>query len=117
MLFELTKAVEIVNETAGADAQVIWGHSIDEEMGDAMRITVIATGFAENAGPTKVSKLTPEHVGGHSLTDVRFPPKGSGSEKRGFEEVNILNVGDEDMFMGTTRTAYDSPAYIRKKQK
>jgi len=45
-LHEINEAVSVVVDAAGRDANVIFGAVIDERMGDAISITVIATGFA-----------------------------------------------------------------------
>ncbi len=42
---EATAATKIIQTEAGEDVEVIFGTVIDEEMGDELRITVIATGF------------------------------------------------------------------------
>ncbi|MDD3400223.1 MAG: cell division protein FtsZ [Eubacteriales bacterium] len=47
-LLEVNEAAEIIQETADPDANIIFGADIDESMGDALRITVIATGFDRN---------------------------------------------------------------------
>ena len=44
-LFEVNEAAEIVAQAADPDANVIFGAVIDESLGDAIRVTVIATGF------------------------------------------------------------------------
>lgn len=44
-LFEINQAAAIIRETAHPDVNLIFGAVIDETMGDAIRITVIATGF------------------------------------------------------------------------
>ena len=44
-LHEINEAVSVVVDAAGHDANVIFGAVIDESMGDAISITVIATGF------------------------------------------------------------------------
>ncbi|MDL2217849.1 cell division protein FtsZ [Christensenellaceae bacterium OttesenSCG-928-M15] len=44
-LLEVNEAAELIQETADPDANIIWGAGIDDEMGDSLRITVIATGF------------------------------------------------------------------------
>ncbi|MCA9899250.1 MAG: cell division protein FtsZ [Ardenticatenaceae bacterium] len=44
-LYDVNVAAAIIRETAHPDANMIFGAVIDENMGDAMRITVIATGF------------------------------------------------------------------------
>jgi len=44
-LYDVNQAAAIIRETAHPDANMIFGAVIDPSMGDAMRITVIATGF------------------------------------------------------------------------
>src|SRR2546426_1753658 len=44
-LVEVNEAATIVRQEADEDANIIFGHVIDETMADAMKITVIATGF------------------------------------------------------------------------
>ncbi len=42
---EVSEASSFIREAAHEDANILWGTVIDEEMGDEMRITVIATGI------------------------------------------------------------------------
>jgi cell division protein FtsZ len=42
---ELTEITEYIQDKAGDDAEVIFGHGIDEEHGLSISVTVIATGF------------------------------------------------------------------------
>ena len=44
-LFEMNAAAEIIHGVAHQDANIIFGTVIDDEMGDEVRITVIAAGF------------------------------------------------------------------------
>jgi len=44
-LFEMNAAAEIIHGVAHADANIIFGTVIDDEMGDEVRVTVIAAGF------------------------------------------------------------------------
>jgi cell division protein FtsZ len=44
-LFEMNAAAEIIHAVAHQDANIIFGTVIDDEMGDEVRITVIAAGF------------------------------------------------------------------------
>lgn len=46
---EISDASTIINEAADPDANIIFGATIDEEMGDKIKISVIATGF-DNMG-------------------------------------------------------------------
>src|ERR687885_1965173 len=44
-LFEVNEAAEIVNAASDPNSNIIFGAVIDEQMGDEVRVTVIATGF------------------------------------------------------------------------
>jgi cell division protein FtsZ len=44
-LFETSEAAEVIRSAADDDAEIIYGTSIDESLGDAVMITLIATGF------------------------------------------------------------------------
>ena len=44
-LDEMTQASDRIYEEVGDDADIIWGQTFDEELGDELRITVIATGI------------------------------------------------------------------------
>ena len=48
-LLEANDAAKYVYEVADADAQIIFGVGIDESLEDAMKVTVIATGFDERS--------------------------------------------------------------------
>lgn len=44
-LHEISEASTLIQEAAHEDANIIFGAVVDEELGDALRVTVIATGF------------------------------------------------------------------------
>ena len=46
---ELTEITECIQDKAGQNAEVIFGHGIDATLGQSIRVTVIATGFAREA--------------------------------------------------------------------
>ncbi len=46
-MLEINEAAKIITSSADPDAKVIFGAVIDENVGDEVRITVIATGFSE----------------------------------------------------------------------
>lgn len=48
-LMEINSAVTIINEKVSEDANIIFGTVIDENMGDEVQVTVIATGVEEKA--------------------------------------------------------------------
>ena len=42
---ELTEITEYIQAQAGEEAEMIFGHGVDPDLGDRIRVTVIATGF------------------------------------------------------------------------
>jgi cell division protein FtsZ len=59
-IHEINEAASLITEHVHPDANVIFGMSIDDSLGDEVRVTVIAAGFDEEpAGyPACVSRLT-----------------------------------------------------------
>ncbi|MDX1628319.1 MAG: cell division protein FtsZ [Fulvivirga sp.] len=45
---ELTEITEYIQDQAGEDAEVIFGHGVDPNLDDSIRVTVIATGFDDS---------------------------------------------------------------------
>ena len=112
---EATKATAIIQEEAGDDVEVIFGTVIDEQMGDDLRITVIATGFEKartTAPPVKREvklEVTPRY------TQTAIPYKGEEGlreldtpayERRGSQ----LTVGSGD---GGAETPTENPTRVR----
>ena len=48
-LYEVNEASTLITDVAHEDAEIIFGAVIDDNMGDAVRVTVIATGFSQKA--------------------------------------------------------------------
>jgi cell division protein FtsZ len=67
---ELSEITEYIQGKAGEDAEMIFGHGIDETLGQSIRVTVIATGFAREAHtinangrvPSAAAETVPEPV-------------------------------------------------------
>jgi cell division protein FtsZ len=58
-LFEVNQAAAIIRETAHPDVNMIFGAVIDPNMGDDIRITVIATGFERTSLPRRALERQP----------------------------------------------------------
>lgn len=69
---ELTTITEYIQEQAGDEAEVIFGHGVDANLGDRIRVTVIATGFQAEG---KMSKKEEKKV--HELDRSQIPLFGS----------------------------------------
>lgn len=61
-LFEVNQAAAIIKETAHPDVNLIFGAVIDPNLGDEMRITVIATGFERQGMPRRVAQPRGAHA-------------------------------------------------------
>ena len=66
---EMTEASERIYSEVGEDADIIWGTVIDDNIGDEMSVTVIATGIGSDSESTmkdqlrgKVRDVTPDDV-------------------------------------------------------
>ena len=55
-LFEVNEAAEIIHGVAHVDANIIFGTVIDDEMGDEVRVTVIAAGFDRWDGEVRAGR-------------------------------------------------------------
>ena len=69
-LLEVNEAAGIIAENADPEANIIFGADIDESMGDALRITVIATGF-DRVEPEKANDLQMGGAPRRSFVDAR----------------------------------------------
>lgn len=54
-IFEVTAAAEVVQSIADPEANIIFGTSIDDSLEDAVKVTVIATGF-DTDNPANIAK-------------------------------------------------------------
>lgn len=59
---ELTEITDFMQDIAGDEAEVIFGHGVDAELGESIRVTIIATGFeVAKAQDTRIQQeLQPE---------------------------------------------------------
>jgi len=55
-LFEVNQAAAIIKETAHPDVNLIFGAVVDPNMGEELRVTVIATGFDTSSGIRRMER-------------------------------------------------------------
>ena len=84
-LFEMNAAAEIIHGVAHPDANIIFGTVIDDEIGDSLRITVIAAGFdrVESGGSTLTERPSSR------LSDL-FGSDGDDEDDDGFDVPEFL---------------------------
>jgi len=128
---EVAEASERIHKEVGDDAEIFWGTSVDESLGDEMRVTVIATGIGAEAEALrtgekeaekekrivqplrgKVRDVTPADAERPDLVDLDEPTfirhrravgESSGALYRG---VGRLALDDTDL---------DVPTFLRRK--
>ena len=118
-LFEVNEAANIVFEAAHEDAHIIFGSVIDEDMGDEIRVTVIATGFGSPPAKVLVSGAEAleygngprlKVVGGDSYS---LSPLSTDDESAPKESEMAPPAGDVD-FLSYDEKEWDVPAFLRK---
>ena len=72
-LHEVAEASTIVQEAADPSANIIFGTVIDDSLGDSLKLTVIATGFHQDAPALGVDAVHPEMEVMTPRQDVQVP--------------------------------------------
>lgn len=98
-LYEVHEASTMIQEQAHEAAKIIWGLVFDQNMGETIRITVIATGFGEEA------KKEEEKVTIFGKKEVPPFMRKRASFGRESQEGEILDLDDD---------RYDIPTFLRK---
>jgi cell division protein FtsZ len=95
-LHEINEASTLIQKEAHEDANIIFGTVIDKNMGDEIRITVIATGFEDTAQKRQgIPNLT--RMQSFRRDDLSIPPYVRNKEKNA-ESANVVKLGmiDDD---------------------
>jgi cell division protein FtsZ len=58
-LYDVQDATNVIYETTGSDANIIFGTVVDPSLGDEVRVTVIATGIKESEAPEVIDLKQP----------------------------------------------------------
>jgi len=91
-LFEINEASSLIQSEAHEDANIIFGTVVDENMGDEIRITVIATGFNEPQKPSQAIKTVSRM--GHKREDLSMPAYIR--HEKPIDNVNVVKMGMVD---------------------
>jgi len=68
-LQEINEAARVITEKADDNAEIIFGHTIDETLGDAVEVTVVAAGFGPRPNRRVKESDDFENNGGDGLPD------------------------------------------------
>lgn len=67
---ELAEITDYMTEFSGEDAEVIFGHGVDPELGENIRVTVIATGFDREGGEVEFASPAKEPANSKKVFDL-----------------------------------------------
>ncbi|UQS83789.1 cell division protein FtsZ [Bombilactobacillus thymidiniphilus] len=114
-LFEAQEAANIVAEAATENVNIIFGTSIDDTLGDGVKVTVIATGIDDERQSSKnaavLTKRAPKVEKKETSGEQKVDPWGIGGNTNAseinsddtttssfdiFNQSNVLNDGDDD---------------------
>ncbi len=99
-LFEVNQAAALIRETTHPDVNMIFGAVIDPDMGDDIRITVIATGFERTGMPRRASQMRPsifqQNTGERKQESVSVEAQKQSAQSAEFKPT-IFNTEDLDI--------------------
>ena len=116
-LVEVDESVSVIHEAAGEEANVIMGAVIDENLGDEMMVTVIATGFNKRGvGGVRVAKQTAKVIdripaGLHDLQKLDEPA----FMRKGIDiTLNPFKQEESELPKAADNVDIEKPAFLRK---
>ncbi len=113
-LYEVNQAAALIKETAHPDVNLIFGAVIDDKMGDAIRVTVIATGF-DHTGPTVRRRVTTPVP--QSVPAGAAPRSGGAAPTAADHPAPAQNVNLYDFPVKQVDTDnLEVPAFLRKRR-
>ena len=116
MMDEISQITDYIQDEAGLSADIIWGTGIDEELGDSISITLIATGFEANKSIGGIQSEKRKDKVVHSLKETDPAPQAVNSLKS--DAVNPMEPqlkSAETPQVEQTRMELNVPA-VEKKQ-
>jgi cell division protein FtsZ len=117
-LFEVDAAVSLVTEEVGNEANIIWGTVLDDSMGDELRVTVIATGFAK-AEPVRTQSFGPTATRGERQSRLgqdmpafmrKSATEGNGEGEAQVQDLNGSELSTDDMSLDDL----EYPTFLRR---
>jgi cell division protein FtsZ len=117
-LFEVNEAAEIIHDVAHPEANIIFGTVVDENMGDEIRVTVIAAGFDRWDGepspdrqmsygpPPGVSRASAPASAGRY--DAFLDEQSSADDGRTRRAIDVFASDDDDL-----DDDFDVPSFLK----
>lgn len=112
---ELSQITEYIQEQAGDEAEVIFGHGVDGDLGDRIRVTVIATGFSHDGRivkkeeDKKVHDLDRTQIPLFEAADNSVNQRNQEIELKVKEEVPVATDTDKPILKPEEKQIYIKP--------
>ncbi len=90
---ELAEITDYIQDEAGDSAEVIFGHGVDSELGESIRVTVIATGFD---GKRNVSDVEHTSQADTTLGDVEPAPVKTIIDLESNKQIELFEEGTKE---------------------
>lgn len=131
-MHEINEAAETITAAVDPEANIIFGATMDEELEDELRITVIATGFEPASGerqpvsglayfnkPNSGMDVTDEDIQSSGLdVDVRSDSESTGTATPGeTAKTSTPQTDSEDMWSFSDEEDFDVPAFVRNRKR
>ena len=117
-IMEVNKAMSIIRDAADDDANIIFGHNVNEELGESIKITVVATGFG------KEERASISNSGASRILDsVRSNRQAVEPQTRPVQQVvNAAPVANDDsdipaILRNSNSDDHNFPAFLRRGKK
>lgn len=94
---EVATITDYIQEEAGLTAEIIWGNGNDEELGDGIGVTVVATGFSQNSEVENSAKTAESREVKKVIHDL-------GAKEETAKNQAIINEVEDDGMRLITRT-------------
>ena len=107
-MFEVDEAAKFITKAVDADAKIIFGAVIDEEMDEEIKITVIATGFSAGGGSAFGGDMRKTEPAARMEEPIRSEIK---------KPIFAPKVIEEEVAHEEEQDELEIPAFIRKKIK
>lgn len=114
-LDEMTEASDRIYKEVGDDADIIWGQTFDDELGDEMRITVIATGIdaEEHRGSDNIHPFENTQQAASYKQEPSNAARPPSTEAQPSARGKLRNPTEEEL---AAWNEYDAPVIIKQRK-
>ena len=122
-LKESSLAMETIRAYASPDAHVIYGTAYDDQLGDEIRVTVVATGLARSGAKRQSTPLTVLRTGTDNMPVTDVNANGGYADKLAGAQSNVPSVWRNNRTQASERVNalssggmedFEIPAFLRK---